>query len=604
MPKPPPKEIDQPKFPLSGRVLLLVVALLCLPIVVGGLVFADWYRTIPEDAKATYVGRESCIKCHQQEYDAWHDSHHDLAMDVATGETVLGDFNDAELEHYGITSRMFTRDGKYFVNTEGPTGELEDFEVKWVFGVEPMQQYLVELERPKDAEEDEIGSVQVLPVTWDTQRKEWFVVDPPNVHEKLEPGDRLHWTGAAQNWNRQCADCHSTNLQRNFDAEKVAYHTTFSEIDVSCEACHGPGSLHVELAERTSLFKWDRKRGYALAELKGKDHLTQVDTCARCHVRRERTVAPDYEAGEPLYEHFCNALIRQGLYHADGQIRDEVYVHGSFIQSKMYHKGVRCSDCHDPHSLKVKYTDNQLCTSCHLADAHTAGKFDTPAHHHHKVDSVGSLCIECHMPETTYMEIDPRRDHSLRVPRPDLSVKLGTPNACTGCHLDASKLSDKAREAFSISHTRDPLNDYASWLRVAEESPDETVRQEVQAEIERVDQWALDQTTKWYGEKKDDAKEKPHFAHALSAAWQGLPEAEEQLHAVVEDQELSAMARASAAAHLAPFQNEATAKVIEQAFARWNLKTRTPDGSCSSVLVRSGGEPLKPACGPNRRPPI
>ena len=562
MPKPSPPEKNAPEFRLSRR-LLLVVILLAMPLVIGGLVFADWYRTIPADAKATYVGRQSCIKCHQQEHDDWHGSHHDLAMDVATSETVLGDFDDAELEHYGVTSRMFRRDGKYFVHTEGEKGKFNDYEVKWVFGVEPMQQYLVELDRPVDAQEHEIGRVQVLPVTWDTQRKEWFVVDPPNVHEKLEPGDRLHWTGAAQNWNRQCADCHSTNLERKFDAEKVEYHTTFSEIDVSCEACHGPGSLHVELAERASLF-WDRERGYALAKLKGKDHTTQVDTCARCHVRRERTVAPDCQGGEPLYEHFCNALIREGLYHADGQIRDEVYVHGSFIQSKMYHKGVRCSDCHDPHSLQVKFTDNQLCTTCHLAEAHTAGKFDTPAHHHHKVDSAGSLCIECHMPETAYMEIDPRRDHSLRVPRPDLSVELGTPNACTGCHLDAARLSDKAREAFTISHTRDPLEDYASWLRVAEEAEDEAVRKEVQAEIDRVNQWAQEHTTKWYGEKKD---EKPHFAHALTSAWRGLPEAEEQLRAVVEDQELSAMARASALAHLAAIQNETTAKVVERALA-------------------------------------
>ena len=560
MPKAPPKPDAESAPRFSGR-LLFVLALLGMPLAIAALVTADWYRTIPADAKATYVGRDSCIKCHQQEHDAWHGSHHDLAMDEATAEFVLGDFNDATLEHYGVTSRMFTKDGKYFVHTEGEGGEFKDYEVKWVFGVEPLQQYLVELDRAKDAEEHEIGRVQVLPVVWDTTRNEWFYLDPPDVHEKLEPGDRLHWTGTAQNWNRMCADCHSTHLQKNFNPKTGKYHTTFSEIDVSCEACHGPGSLHVELAERNSLF-WDRERGYALAKLKGEKNKTEVETCARCHVRRARVIGADYEAGEAFYDYFCNALIREGLYHADGQIRDEVYVHGSFIQSKMFHKNVRCSDCHDPHSTKVKFQDNRLCTECHLAEAHTAGKFDTPTHHHHPVESVGASCVECHMPETTYMEVDPRRDHSLRIPRPDLSVKFGTPNACTGCHLDASKLSDEAKDAFSISHTRDPLSDYASWLRVAAEAKDPEVRAEVQAEIDRVNEWSLEHTRKWYGDERENM---PNFTAALTAAWRGEPEAEEKLIAVVEDQDASAMGKASALVHLAPYQSAEAEKAAKEA---------------------------------------
>jgi len=554
-PKPPAKETAS--FRLSARLVLLVV-LLALPILIGGLVFADWYRTLPADAEADYVGRQSCVKCHQKQHDAWQGSHHDLAMDVATDQTVLGDFQNSELEHYGITSRMFRREGKFFVHTEGQDGQLQDYEVKWVFGVEPLQQYLVELERPEDAEQGELGRVQVLPLAWDTQRNEWFYLDPPDVHEKLEPGDRLHWTGTAQNWNRMCADCHSTNLEKNFDPQTRQYHTTFSEIDVSCEACHGPGSLHVELAERTSLF-WDRKHGYGLAKLKGKDHTAQIQSCAPCHVRRSRVVAPDYEAGEPFYDHFCNALIREGAYHADGQILDEVYVYGSYLQSKMYHQGVRCSDCHDPHTTKVKFEDNRLCTSCH---AHPAGKYDTPAHHHHKVDSEGSLCVECHMPETTYMEVDPRRDHSIRTPRPDLSVDLGTPNACTGCHLDEERLSVEAKKSFAISHTRDPLRDYASWLRAAVEADAEQARAEVQEEIDRVDQWALDHTRKWYGEK---IEQQPHYAKALAFAWDGNPQAEAELRKVVTNEEFSAMARASALAHLPPYQNEGTAGIVQEA---------------------------------------
>ncbi len=108
------------------------------------------------------------------------------------------------------------------------------------------------------------------------------------------------------------------------------------------------------------------------------------------------------------------------LYHADGQQRDEVYNWGSFLQSKMYASGVTCSDCHDPHSGKLRAEGNALCAACHLPS-----KYDAAAHHHHKPGSAGAACVACHMPTTTYMVVDPRHDHSLRVPRPDLSVKFG-----------------------------------------------------------------------------------------------------------------------------------------------------------------------------------
>ena len=127
------------------------------------------------------------------------------------------------------------------------------------------------------------------------------------------------------------------------------------------------------------------------------------------------------------------ALLEPGLYHPDGQILEEVYVYGSFVQSRMHSAGVTCSDCHDPHALNVRSAGNALCSRCHQSAA-----YDTPAHHFHEPESTGASCVECHMPATTYMVNDPRRDHSIRVPRPHLSVQLGTPNACTDCHTDRS----------------------------------------------------------------------------------------------------------------------------------------------------------------------
>lgn len=478
----------------SRRWLLAVIV---IGLLIAGGVAADYFRGLPADAVATYVGRDACADCHQAEMHAFTGSHHDLAMDLATDETVLADFNDSTFVNDGIASRMY-RDGKRFmIHTEGPTGAMEDFEVKYVFGVDPLQQYMVEFDREADTPEDEVGRVQVLRISWDVNRKEFFYLRPPDVPEKLKPDDPLHWTGIAQRWQTMCAECHSTDLKRNYDVATQKYHTTFSEIDVSCEACHGPASLHVEMAQSKSLF-WDRHHGFGLVNLKTEDTRPQLETCAPCHSRRGVLDAA-VKAGEPYCDHFSLELLRSDTYHHDGQIKDEVYVYGSFLQSKMYHKGIRCTDCHDPHSLEMKHPGNETCTSCHQ---HAAGKYDVPSHHHHAVGSEGAQCVNCHMPHTTYMAVDPRRDHSFRVPRPDLSVELKTPNACSSCHVEDQRKT-------LPSETADELKLYQDWLLAAEQGDDSV------AEAIRVtDQWCDDACEKWYGESRETP---PHFAEALAA---------------------------------------------------------------------------------------
>lgn len=538
-----PEQPTRPPPPARGFWITLSIA--AIVVMMGGALAADYWIGIPADEQATFVGRDSCVQCHQPQAEQFVGSHHDLAMDVATDKTVLGDFNDATLEHYGVTSKMFRRGPKFFINTEGPDGKLDDFEIKYVFGVTPLQQYMVEFDRPDDLPANEIARLQVLRVSWDTLQKKWFHLDPPDVKEKLKPDDMLHWTGFAQCWNHMCADCHSTNLQKNYDVADGTYHTTFSEIDVSCEACHGPGSLHVQLASAVSPF-WDRERGYALAKLKGTPNRPEVEMCATCHSRR-RGVSPGHHAGCGYYDYFANELLPRNIYHADGQIQDEVYEYGSFVQSKMFHKGIRCTDCHNPHSAKLKYDGNKLCTSCHQ---HPAAKYDTPNHHFHKEGSTGASCVDCHMPATTYMEVDPRRDHSLRIPRPDLSVQLGTGNACTQCHL---KLDEKTKPMLK----QKDLKSYADWQRAAERG-DATVK----AELKRLDQWADDAADKWYGKQR---KKEPHFAEALHAARENAPDAEQKLLELLGKRSMPAIARATAALELRSYLDpqEPTAAVTK-----------------------------------------
>ncbi|MET0618952.1 MAG: multiheme c-type cytochrome, partial [Thermoanaerobaculia bacterium] len=403
---------------------------------------------LPRSAAATFLGREACKGCHAAEYERWTGSHHDLAMQEATDETVLGDFGSRTFTHFGVTSTFYKRDGKYFVRTDGPDGKLHEYPIAYTFGVSPLQQYLIPFPG---------GRYQALNVVWDTRpRKDggqrWFHLYPK---EAVPYDDPLHWTGPYQNWNFMCAECHSTNVKKGFLAAEKRYETTFSEIDVSCEACHGPGSAHVAWAkavEAGEAKKADADKGMAvvLKDPAGKaswiiDPATglakrsvprtsqaEIETCARCHARRS-VVAADYVYGQPLLQTHRPALLDEGLYYADGQILDEVYEYGSFLQSKMHAKGVSCSDCHNPHDLKVAGSADRVCAGCHAPE-----KFDTTAHHFHKADSAGARCTSCHMPTRDYMVVHTRHDHSFRVPRPDLSVAIGIPNACTQCHRDRS----------------------------------------------------------------------------------------------------------------------------------------------------------------------
>jgi predicted CXXCH cytochrome family protein len=252
-----------------------------------------------------------------------------------------------------------------------------------------------------------------------------------------------------------------------------------------------------------------------------------------------RIIRPGYEGGKPFFDHFANELLLGHLYHADGQIMEEVYEYGSFTQSKMYQKGIRCTDCHDAHSTRIKYQGNQLCTSCHQ-NQHPAGKYDTPAHHHHDPAREGALCTSCHMPQKTYMAVDPRLDHSLRVPRPDISLQVGTPNACTGCHLDESHLRPERAAQ---------LKEYSDWLLAARGGDDE-----VKQALARVDQWAAGKFEAWYG-KKSDINE--HFAQVLAAARTGDPAAEPQLVKLARDRRLTGILRATCLFELGQYASQA-----------------------------------------------
>ncbi len=381
-----------------------------------------------------YDGSEICVQCHRAASEAWKTSHHALAWNEPTGHRVLGDFDDSIFEHKGVVSRFTSDGGKYFVTTDGADGRSRRFEIVGTVGVEPLQQYLAETEP---------GRLQALDIAWDVQQKRWYHLYPD---QDLPHTNGLHWTGSYKNWNARCAECHATGYDKRYSSSAKKYTSKQAEKGVGCEACHGPGSAHLIWARDRKGFDRTTWSGVDAAGLTiafgRKSPQTEIQQCASCHSRREAFDASSPVPGTPFHDSYRLALLRDGLYHSGGQIRDEVYVYGSFLQSKMYARGVRCTNCHDPHSGALKARGNAVCTQCHNLAGNAAfptlkkAEYDTPAHHFHKPGSDAARCKSCHMIERVYMGIDGRRDHSFRVPRPDLSVTAKTPNACTDCHTD------------------------------------------------------------------------------------------------------------------------------------------------------------------------
>ncbi len=429
-----------------------------------------------------YLGSESCKSCHEQQYNDWEGSHHDKAMMIADSISVLANF-DTTFYSQEVTSRFYKKDGKFFVNTEGIDGIYNDFEIVYTFGYTPLQQYIVEFPG---------GKFQCLRTAWDTEKKVWFDLYPDM---KLVHDEWIYWTKGGLNWNTMCSDCHSTLVRKNYDPAKDTYNTTFSIINVSCEACHGPGKEHVSIAESED-FKNDPDSTKYLGKLyMGKNVYPKqmVDDCARCHsLRTQYTEFYDHQG--TYMDHYAPDMLRDGQYFADGQILGEDYVYASFIQSKMYSKNVKCNDCHNIHSLELKFKGNDLCLQCHVKE-----KYNVKEHHFHEMETIAAECISCHMPGRYYMGNDFRRDHSFRVPRPDLSARYGVPNTCneSGCHADQTP------------------------------------------------EWAAKFVKEWYGPQRVK-----HFSEALAFGRTRVPEAVPGLIDLAEDKTQPAIARSTALMYL------------------------------------------------------
>jgi predicted CXXCH cytochrome family protein len=523
----------------------------------GGAAPVEALSALRDGQGALFVDEAACVECHASQVRAWTGSDHDLAMQKADEGSVRGDFADAQFLRGDVTTRFFRRDDAFLVGTDGPDGKPTQFEVGYVFGVEPLQQLLLGLPG---------GRLQALSIAWDTRGRRWFDLYPD---EHIDHRDVLHWTNRLQNWNQMCGECHATDYRKGYDASTDSYRTEAARFDVGCQACHGPASRHLErvgrdpsraaqpsdastdpdssrAATREALRarSRDQVKSDFDVDLSAADSQVQIDTCARCHARRS-TFGGRYRYGAPLLDSHLPALLAEGLYYADGQIDAEVYVYGSFMQSKMHAKGVRCSDCHEPHAAALRADGNALCVGCHNAGGPAAGvhvdtsslrraNYDSAEHHHHEPGKPGSSCVDCHAPARTYMIVDPRHDHGFRVPRPDLSVRIGTPNACNGCHTDRTAV------------------------------------------------WAAEAVERWFGPERP---KRGDFAVAIDAGRHAKAGAARGLLSVVSDAAEPAIVRATALDLLADYPGRPTFEALRRGLGDRDALVRHTAATCYDTLA-------------------
>ncbi|HMC83808.1 MAG TPA: ammonia-forming cytochrome c nitrite reductase subunit c552, partial [Candidatus Polarisedimenticolia bacterium] len=424
----------------------------------------------PPPSQATYVGADACAACHQELAGRWKVSGHGNAGSLASDRTVKGDFQHKNVYVYkGVTSRMSIRNGKYFMETEGTDGAYHDYPVDVVLGWVQTQFYVT---RFPD------GRYQVLPTYWDMKANVWYDQSEGPIFgtgRKLTPKDQQYWANRGSTWNAVCSGCHGSQVEKNFDPATNTYHTTWNDLAINCESCHGPGSRHVEAWTRAGTTgRVDPKVG-SLVKLKALPPDRQVEACAKCHAAKT-VFARGFQPGDRFLDYYQPAVpLNNKEFYSDGRNRMLNYNYIELIQSRCYLKStLTCTTCHDPHGSgyyadlkEPQETLDRLCLPCH-----TQMKAGLQEHTHHPVESAGSRCVGCHMP---YMHLGGRldvRDHTISVPVPAATREFGIPNSCNDCHRDREpqwaadairswfnhdqKERLNATAAFFFGHRKDP----------------------------------------------------------------------------------------------------------------------------------------------------
>ena len=429
---------------------------------------------------AEYVGSEKCGECHSVTYDRWLDSPHAKMLREPSPESVVGDFVDGSwtpppearvpTEDDTPAARMYVEAGKYFMALRDPgSGEFVPFEIAYVVGYQYRQEYLTQ---------EAGGVLRRLPLQWSTARSEYFPYW--NFQESSLPTVEDLWAQMEvlnSAWNLFCARCHTTHLVINSqDAAHTLADVEWTDNGIACEACHGPGSQHVNYfahnyVNRIAAAANSRLRGEPVAYVANAPKLTRgqdLSVCARCHG------ADIYIGMQDLYRMYEPGYSREGRVNDISQFFTvapltpgrmvptvEVWLDGtpkgigmlfrSFIESSHYlGSEMACYDCHDAHNNKLEARAGILsagevsdgyCLGCHVE---LAGQVE--AHSFHEPGTEGARCYDCHAPHriqnlVTGVEKFVRTHDFSSIPDPAASVVFGlegSPNACNECHMEES----------------------------------------------------------------------------------------------------------------------------------------------------------------------
>ncbi|HEX8026902.1 MAG TPA: multiheme c-type cytochrome [Vicinamibacterales bacterium] len=395
-----------------------------------------------------YLGSDSCAKCHDAEHKQWKDSIHIKMTKPVAEATILGDFRDGtRFADHDRSYAFSTKDGKPFVSVSFGGRAAETYAVDYTLGAKRYQGYLSMLPN---------GGIYVLPVFWHVGAKRWI-----DWKELTPIPDGVH--NIRQIWNTNCFNCHATNIAQGYDIGEMKYKSTWTEMGIGCEACHGPGRQHTELMEA-----WEKDPGsrpkydpsskntqlteiFKIFTTRSADPKRVYDTCAYCHGNKNN-VFVGFKAGDRYADYAMPFLVSepiptndlQGEFWPDGRPNRFNRPQALSLSGCFKAGAISCANCHLSHSskndfsLKVNIHEGRngdtLCTQCHTTAKYTGSGLQS--HTFHAPDSEGSRCISCHMSDVNWRLLNRRRDHTFQAPVPENTARFGIPNACTTCHDD------------------------------------------------------------------------------------------------------------------------------------------------------------------------
>ena len=386
-----------------------------------------------------YIGSQDCKACHEHEHAAWHDTYHRTMTQLPSSTSVVGDFGGIELEHHGQKYRVGRDEEKEtsWIESESPDGSgAVRRDVVLCTGSHHMQAYWMSTARGSELE--------LFPFVWLIAEEKWIprrssFLTPPTHEAMIESG----------RWNSSCIMCHTTHGNRHVKPSELDQ-STVSEFGIACEACHGPGESHVRRHRSPDKSDTDD----LIVNPADLSHVRNSEVCGRCHMAwtfEEPDSLLTFRPGDDL-QSTRRVEMTETQFWPDGVIRVVGDEFNGLTKSPCFERGtMTCLSCHTMHQarddsrpraewtddlLKPQMRSNEACLACH-EDYRTEASL--VAHTHHQASSDGSLCYNCHMPNTAYGLLKLTRCHQISSPLTGEFLNgVGRPNACNLCHLDKS----------------------------------------------------------------------------------------------------------------------------------------------------------------------